>query len=131
KEDRDVAHFLERRLVGEGVRIVKNADPHSAAASDASKIALQLLDRQPRNDRGSRSVSESDRPVELTFFADALLIAIGRTPNLRSLDLKAAGVEFGEKGIRVNDLLQTSQSHIYAAGGVTGPIQVNHKVRSE
>src|SRR5947208_16020559 len=57
KEDRDVAHFLERRLVGEGVRIVKNADSHSAAASNAGKIALQLLDRQPRNGRGSRSVS--------------------------------------------------------------------------
>jgi pyruvate/2-oxoglutarate dehydrogenase complex dihydrolipoamide dehydrogenase (E3) component len=97
KEDRDVAHFLERCLVVEGVRIVKNADAHSAAASDAGKVALQLLDRQPRNDRCSRSASESVRPAELTFFSDALLIAIGRTPNLRSLDLKAAGVEFGEK----------------------------------
>src|SRR5437660_1588480 len=126
KEDRDVAHFLERRLAGEGVRIVKNADAHSVANGDAGKIALELLDRQPRNDRGSRSVSESDRPAELTFFADALLIAIGRTPNLQSLDLKAAGVEFGEKGIRVNHLLQTSQSHIYAVGDVTGPFQFTH-----
>lgn len=126
KEDRDVAHFLERRLVSEGVRIVKNADAHSAAASNAGKVALELLDRQPRNDRGSGSVSESERPAELTFFADALLIAIGRTPNLRSLDLKAAGVEFSEKGIRVNHLLQTSQSHIYAVGDVIGPFQFTH-----
>jgi pyruvate/2-oxoglutarate dehydrogenase complex dihydrolipoamide dehydrogenase (E3) component len=126
KEDRDVAHFLEHRLVGEGVRIVKNADAHSVAASDTGKVALELLDRKPRNDRGSRSVSESDRPAEIIFFADALLIAIGRTPNLLSLDLKAAGVEFGEKGIRVNDLLQTSQSHIYAVGDVIGPFQFTH-----
>jgi pyruvate/2-oxoglutarate dehydrogenase complex dihydrolipoamide dehydrogenase (E3) component len=126
KEDRDVAHFLERCLAGEGVRIVKNADVHSAAASDAGKVALQLLDRRPQNDRGSGSVSASDRPVEVTFFSDALLIAIGRTPNLQSLDLKAAGVEFSEKGIRVNDLLQTSQSHIYAVGDVIGPFQFTH-----
>ena len=126
KEDRDVAHFLERRLVSEGVRIVKNAHVHSVAMGNAGKVALELLDRQPRNDRSSRSVSESDRPAEITFFADALLIAIGRTPNLQSLDLKSAGVEFSEKGIRVNHLLQTSQSHIYAVGDVIGSFQFTH-----
>jgi pyruvate/2-oxoglutarate dehydrogenase complex dihydrolipoamide dehydrogenase (E3) component len=126
KEDRDVAHFLERCLAGEGVRIVKNTDVRAAAASDAGKVALQLLDRKPRNDQGSQSISESDRPAEVTFFADALLIAVGRTPNLQSLDLKAAGVEFSEKGIRVNHLLQTSQSHIYAVGDVIGPFQFTH-----
>src|SRR5207237_7975498 len=35
KEDRDVAHFLERRLVGEGVRMGKNADSLATAASRA------------------------------------------------------------------------------------------------
>src|SRR5438552_1805220 len=114
REDRDVAEFLERRLIKEGVRIIKNADARSAATSDAGKVALQLLDRQ------------SGRLAERTFFADALLVAIGRMPNFQSLDLKSVGVDFNERGVRVNDYLQTSQRHIYAIGDVIGPFLFTH-----
>src|SRR5438093_2084790 len=114
REDRDVAEFLERRLINEGVRIIKNAHAHSVATSGAGKVALQLLDRQ------------SGRVAERTFFADALLVAIGRTPNLRSLDLKSVGIDVNEKGVRVNDYLQTSQRHFYAAGDVIGPFLFTH-----
>jgi len=114
REDRDVAEFLERRLINEGVRIIKNADAHSVATSDAGKVALEFLDRQ------------SGRVAERIFFADVLLIAIGRTPNFRSLDLKSVGVDVSERGVRVNDYLQTSQQHIYAIGDVIGPFLFTH-----
>src|SRR5438552_6834282 len=126
REDQDVADFLERRLVSEGVRIVKNADARSVATSDAGKVALQLLDRQPRNDRGSRSVSESDRRAEMTFFADALLICIGRQPNIDKLGLDSIGVDADKRGVKVNNYLQTSQPHIYAAGDIVGPFLFTH-----
>jgi pyruvate/2-oxoglutarate dehydrogenase complex dihydrolipoamide dehydrogenase (E3) component len=79
-EDRDVAEFLECRLINEGVRIIKNADARSVATIDAGKVALEFLDRQ------------SGRLAERTFFTDALLIAIGRTPNFRRLDLNRQGL---------------------------------------
>src|SRR5204862_7674630 len=97
REDRDVAEFLERRLINEGVRIIKNADARSVATSDAGKVAVQLLDRQ------------SGRLAERTFFADALLVAIGRTPNFQRLDLKSAGIDVNEGGLCINDYLQTAQ----------------------
>jgi pyruvate/2-oxoglutarate dehydrogenase complex dihydrolipoamide dehydrogenase (E3) component len=114
REDRDVAEFLERRLINEGVRVIKNADARSVATNDAGKVALEFLDRQPA------------RLAERTLFADALLVAIGRTPNFPSLDLKSIGVDVNESGVRVNDYLQTSQRHIYAAGDVTGPFLFTH-----
>jgi pyruvate/2-oxoglutarate dehydrogenase complex dihydrolipoamide dehydrogenase (E3) component len=114
REDRDVAEFLERRLINEGVRIIKNAEAHSVATSDAGKVALQLLNRQ------------LGRLAERTFFADALLVAIGRTPNFQSLDLKSVAVDVNERGVRVNDYLQTSQRHIYAVGDVIGPFLFTH-----
>jgi pyruvate/2-oxoglutarate dehydrogenase complex dihydrolipoamide dehydrogenase (E3) component len=114
REDRDVAGLVERRLINEGVRVVKNADARSVATSDSGKVALQLLDRQ------------SGQPAEPTFFADALLVAAGRTPNLRSLDLKSAGIDITERGVHVNDYLQTSQGHIYAVGDVVGPFLFTH-----
>jgi pyruvate/2-oxoglutarate dehydrogenase complex dihydrolipoamide dehydrogenase (E3) component len=114
REDRDVAEFLECRLINEGVRIIKNADARSVATSNAGKVALELLDRQ------------SGRIAERTFFTDALLIAIGRTPSFRNLDLKSARVDVNESGLCVNDYLQTSQRHIYAAGDVIGPFLFTH-----
>ncbi len=57
---------------------------------------------------------------------DALLVAIGRRPNVNGLDLKKAGVAFSPKGIGVDDHLRTSQKHIYAAGDCTGGYQFTH-----
>jgi pyruvate/2-oxoglutarate dehydrogenase complex dihydrolipoamide dehydrogenase (E3) component len=114
REDRDVAEFVERRLINEGVRVIKNAEAHSMATSDTGKVALQLLDRQ------------SGQLEEPTFFADVLLVAAGRTPNLQSLDLKSAGIDITARGVRVNDYLQTSQRHIYAVGDVVGPFLFTH-----
>ena len=119
REDRDVAEFFERRLINEGVRIIKNVRGRSVAISDAGKVTLEFLDRQ------------SGRLAERTLFADALLIAIGRTPNFRRLDLKSAGVDVNESGVRVNDYLQTSQRHIYAAGDVIGPFLFTHMADSQ
>ncbi len=114
REDRDVAEFLEYRLLSEGVRIIKNVAVRAVAISDAGKVALQFLDRQPGG------------LAERTFFVDALLVATGRNSNLQSLDLKSAGVDVNERGLRVTDYLQTSQRHIYAVGDVIGPFLFTH-----
>jgi glutathione reductase (NADPH) len=50
--------------------------------------------------------------------ADVVLNATGRVASIDSLDLNKAGVIFEDKGIRVNDYLQSSAPNIYAAGDV-------------
>jgi mercuric reductase len=55
-----------------------------------------------------------------TLHGDALLIATGRAPNLEALHLEAIGVRTAMSGvIAVNEHLQTSVPHIYAAGDCT------------
>ena len=52
--------------------------------------------------------------------ADKLLVATGRTPNTRSLQLPAAGVAVNAQGAIVIDKgMRTSAPHIYAAGDCT------------
>jgi pyruvate/2-oxoglutarate dehydrogenase complex dihydrolipoamide dehydrogenase (E3) component len=45
---------------------------------------------------------------------------------VQGLDLEKAGVDFSPRGIQVNDKLQTSQPHIYAAGDCIGSYQFTH-----
>ena len=51
---------------------------------------------------------------------DRLLIATGRAPNTEALNLEAVGIKTGKAGvIEIDDHLQTSVPHIYAAGDCT------------
>jgi len=56
---------------------------------------------------------------------DEILVATGKTPVL-DLDLEKAKVKTNHSGIRVNQHLQTSVPHIYAAGDVIGPYLFTH-----
>ncbi len=52
-----------------------------------------------------------------TIAADLVVHAAGRVPDLDDLDLEAAGVERGKRGVIVNEFLQsTSNPAVYAAG---------------
>jgi pyruvate/2-oxoglutarate dehydrogenase complex dihydrolipoamide dehydrogenase (E3) component len=64
-------------------------------------------------------VTYSRGGVEHNLRVDEVLLAAGRAPNV-DLGLENAGVEYTAKGILVNDHLQTSVKHIYAAGDVLG-----------
>jgi pyruvate/2-oxoglutarate dehydrogenase complex dihydrolipoamide dehydrogenase (E3) component len=57
---------------------------------------------------------------------DALLLSIGRRPNVNGLDLDKAGVVYDDGGIHVDGNARTNQRHIYAAGDCTGGHQFTH-----
>lgn len=60
-----------------------------------------------------------------TVKVDEILLAAGKIPNT-DLGLENAGVKYDRRGIIVNDHMQTSAKHIYAAGDVTGKFMFTH-----
>lgn len=52
--------------------------------------------------------------------SEALLVSVGRKPNVSSLNLNAAGVNYSDKGIPVDLYGRTNQSHIWAVGDIVG-----------
>jgi mercuric reductase len=56
---------------------------------------------------------------------DEILMAAGKLANV-DIGLENAGVEYTPKGVGVNEYLQTSAKHIYAAGDVAGPYMFTH-----
>jgi len=69
-------------------------------------------------------------PAEDTF--DAVLVAIGRTPNGRLIDAEHAGVNVDERGfIAVDKQQRTNVDHIFAIGDVVGQPMLAHKATHE
>jgi len=63
--------------------------------------------------------------------ADEVVAVTGRTPQTAGLGLEEIGVMFDEKGIKVNEKMETNISGIYAAGDVTGGIMLAHVASAE
>ncbi len=58
--------------------------------------------------------------VEHRRQAEAVILSVGWPGNVEALNLDAAGVAVERGYIQVNDTLQTTAPHIYAAGDITG-----------
>jgi dihydrolipoamide dehydrogenase len=63
---------------------------------------------------------------------DAILVAVGRTPNGHAVDAAAAGVNVDERGfIPVDGQMRTNVPWIYAIGDIVGPPMLAHKASHE
>lgn len=60
------------------------------------------------------------------LIGDSILVAAGRKPQVDGLGLEAAGVNYSELGIEVDDRLRTSNPAIYAAGDVCSHYRFTH-----
>ena len=105
KEDPDAARVVQQQMETEGVRILSNARADRVEVINGKKHIFA---------GGEKLV------------VDEILIATGRTPNVDSLNLEAAGVAYDRKGIQVDAKLRTSNKRIYAAGDVIGGYQFTH-----
>ncbi len=80
-------------------------------------VNFHFEDRAARvEERGGAFVVATEKGLSLS--ADLVINATGRVPNTDGLGLEAAGVEYTEKGVVVDEYLRTSQPHIYASGDV-------------
>ncbi len=57
---------------------------------------------------------------------DYILMAIGRVPNKKGLNLEAANIHFDDHGIKVDKHYRTNQKHIFAVGDVATRAKFTH-----
>lgn len=109
KDDPELARTLLQRLAAEGLTIREKAEV-KAIARDGKDIHL--------------TVEEAGQSAQLC--GSHLVIATGRRPRTAGLGLQAAGVDYDEQGIKVNQFLQTTCRGIYAAGDVIDGPRFTH-----
>ena len=110
KEDRDMSDTVMTAMNAEGVTF---------------HLGTSVTEIKEQN--GTKEVTFTDRSGEKqTIKGEALLVAMGRSPNVSGLGLDKIGVKFSNKGIDVDNRLRTNHKHIYAAGDITGRFQFTH-----
>lgn len=76
-------------------------------------------------DKGKKVVTLETGGRRHSIVVEEILLATGKSPNL-DLGLDNAGVKYDRRGLNVNQHMQTSAKHIYAAGDVVGPYMFTH-----
>ncbi len=109
KGDEDLARPVEARFREEGMQVFTGT----------------RLIRVERNGPQRTVVFEQDGRQK-SVAADVILQALGRVPRTDGLNLEAAGVNAGPKGIEVNAEMRTRQPHIFAVGDVNGHYEIVH-----
>lgn len=111
REDADAAAIVERAMREDGVGFLLGVSVKAVRGSARDGTLEMVIER-------------AGAPVSL--FADQLLVATGRAPNVAGIGLDAAGVEATPKGVVVDERLRTTNPRIYAVGDVIGQHQFTH-----
>ena len=110
KEDKDMADRLMEILASEGVTFYLGS---TVLSTKDLGIEREVI------------IRNSDGKT-LSLRAEMILVAAGREANLQGLGLEDIGVEFTQKGLKLDRRLRTNHRHIYGAGDVTGSNLFTH-----
>ncbi|MED3660783.1 dihydrolipoyl dehydrogenase [Ureibacillus sp. FSL K6-8385] len=116
QEDASISKEMEKQLIKRGIEIVTNAEV-SPEAIEKSENAVTLNVKVKGDDK--------------QFIAEKMLISIGRIGNVENIGLENTEIETESSFIKVNDVYQTKEKHIYAIGDCIGGAQLAHVAASE
>jgi pyruvate/2-oxoglutarate dehydrogenase complex dihydrolipoamide dehydrogenase (E3) component len=106
--------------------------------TDAAKVVEEVFRREgmtvytgtrlldARTLGGQKEVTFEHAGAQRKVLGDEIFFALGRTPQVDSLNLNSVGVELEYGRIRTRPTMQTSAANIYAAGDCTGLHEIVH-----
>lgn len=107
--DSEIAKRLRMTLKQRGINVITQAGVTSLSQEE-----------------GGLSVSYEYKGKTLQCLAQNVLCAIGRQANVKALNLSDIGIEYNEKGITVDEHLQTNVKGVFAIGDINGKCQLAH-----
>lgn len=125
-----VVEIQNQIIPGADVDIVAPLLKRIKARYEAIKLATKVTSIEERAD-GLMVGMEGAAGAETQLF-DKVLIAVGRAPNGRQLNLEAAGVRVDERGfVPVDRQMRTNVRQIFAIGDIVGQPMLAHKAVHE
>jgi pyruvate/2-oxoglutarate dehydrogenase complex dihydrolipoamide dehydrogenase (E3) component len=109
--------------------LLSKEDPDAAAVVldqlRADGVTLLAGHKVVRVEPGPVVVAEGPQG-EVRVAGSHLLVAVGRTPSLKDLNLEAAGVAFNKGGVTTDTVLRSSNRRVFAIGDIAGRGQFTH-----
>jgi len=116
-EDESISAAVSTGFANQGIQVITGI----RGVERIEPTPMELLRLHLRDAQGN--------PKEIK--AEAVILSTGWLGNLNALNLEAAGVERRGSYVQVNDSLQTTAAHIFAAGDITGRMMLVQSAGSE
>ena len=125
-----IVEMSSQLIPGADPDLVKSLAKRLAKQCDGIYLNTRVISAQPQDDGLLVSFAGDNTPSETRY--DAVLVAVGRTPNGHHINAPAAGVAVNEQGfITVNAQQRTNIAHIFAIGDIVGQPMLAHKASHE
>lgn len=126
-----VVEMLPRLLTGVDADLVRPLARSLAKTCEAVRLQTRVTSITPRPKTLTVAFEDSSGELSEASF-DAILVAVGRTPQTRGIGLENTDVRVNESGfVEVNGQLQTSVPEIHAIGDIVGQPMLAHKASHE
>jgi pyruvate/2-oxoglutarate dehydrogenase complex dihydrolipoamide dehydrogenase (E3) component len=109
KDDPDAVRIVREQLLADGVDLREH-----------------VLIKGVTREGNAIAVTIEQSGIEQRLTGSHVLVAAGRRANVEGLGLEAGGIEYSQKGIKVDARLRTTNKRVYAIGDVAGGPQFTH-----
>lgn len=107
-EDETVSEVVTKEFISNGIEVISGID------------GLRRIERVGEQLKLVFAVDEQEE----SRIVEGVILSVGWPGNVEKLNLTGAGVEMKGSYIKVDDTLQTTTPHIYAAGDITGQVML-------
>ena len=110
REDTEVSELIAEKFISEGIEVLTGHRATEIVEDESGKALI---------------CETGDKKIRIAF--DAILVAVGRSANVKGFGLEEIGVQITSHGtIEADGFLRTNFPNIFCSGDVTGPYQFTH-----
>lgn len=113
-EDEEIIKGLRILLEKEGIKILTQA---------------KVLHASPKKGNVEVTIERGGKKEKVN--GEKVLMAVGRVPNTKDLNIESIGVQMAGKFIKVNSRMETNVDGVYAIGDVIGRMMLAHAASAE
>lgn len=118
KEDEDLSGIVKAQMEKDGVTF---------SLSVSKYIGVEMTGNVCEEGYKELRMKIEENGKEREYLFDAVLVSAGRKPNVSDLGLERANVEYDTKaGLKVSDMLQTTNPKIYGVGDCCSAFKFTH-----
>ncbi len=125
-----VVELMDQIIPGADKDLVRPLQKRIEGRYEAIRLKSKVTKVEPEN-KGLAVTIEGPKETTTELY-DRVLVAVGRKPNGKTINLEAAGVSVDDRGFVAADKQQrTNQPHIFAIGDLIGQPMLAHKAVHE